>query len=67
MNDHKSLELCKVIVNSQAPRLDGQDFPSGPVDKNLPANAGDMGSIPGLRRCHMPENNSAHAPQLLSP
>ena len=44
-----------------------QDFPSGPVDKNLPANAGDMGSIPGLRRCHMPENNSAHAPQLLSP
>ena len=26
-----------------------QDFPSSPVDKNLPANAGDMGSIPGLR------------------
>ena len=23
------------------------DFPSGPVVKNLPANAGDMGSIPG--------------------
>ena len=25
-----------------------QDFPSGPVVKNLPANTGDMGSIPGL-------------------
>ena len=24
------------------------DFPGGPVVKNLPANAGDMGSIPGL-------------------
>ena len=23
-------------------------FPGGPVAKNLPANAGDMGSIPGL-------------------
>ena len=44
-----------------------QDFPSGTVDKNLPASAGGMGSIPGLRRCHMLESNSAHAPQLLSP
>ena len=25
-------------------------FPGGSVDKNLPANTGDMGSIPGLRR-----------------
>ena len=30
------------------------DFPGGPVVKNLPANAGDMGSIPGLGRFHMP-------------
>ena len=27
-----------------------QGFPGGSVVKNLPANAGDMGSIPGLRR-----------------
>ena len=27
-----------------------KDFPSGPVVKNLPANAGDMGSIPGPGR-----------------
>ena len=25
-------------------------FPGSPVVKNLPATAGDMGSIPGLRR-----------------
>ena len=25
-----------------------KDFPGGPVVKNPPANAGDMGSIPGL-------------------
>ena len=25
------------------------DFPGGPVAKNLPSNAGDPGSIPGLR------------------
>ena len=29
------------------------DFPGGPVVKNLPANAGDMGSIPSLGRFHM--------------
>ena len=29
-------------------RLEG--FPGGSVEKNLPANAGDMGSIPGLGR-----------------
>ena len=34
--------------------------------KNPPANAGDMGSIPGLGRSHMPWSNSARAPQLLS-
>ena len=31
-----------------------------------PPNAGDMGSIPGLGRSHMPWTNDAHAPQLLS-
>ena len=33
------------------------DFPGGTVDKNLPANAEDMGSIPDLRRFHMPQGN----------
>ena len=34
-----------------------QDFPGGPVVKNLPANAGDTGSIPGLGRSHMLQSN----------
>ena len=32
-----------------------RDFPGGPVVKNLSSNAGDMGSIPGLGRSHMPQ------------
>ena len=31
------------------------DFPGGTVVKNLPANAGHMGSIPGLGRFHVPQ------------
>ena len=34
--------------------------------KNPPANAGDTGSIPDLGRSHMPRNDKAHVPQLLS-
>ena len=33
---------------------------------NPPANAGDMGSSPGLGRFHMPRSNRAREPQLLS-
>ena len=43
-----------------------EDFPGGPLVKDLPASAGDMGSIPGLGRVHMPQGNYTHAPQLLS-
>ena len=32
-------------------------FPGGAVVKNLPANAGDTGSIPGPGRSHMPQSN----------
>jgi len=38
--------------------LFGKDFPGGTVVKNLPANAGDTGSIPGLRRCPGEGNGS---------
>ena len=41
-------------------------FPGGAVVENLPANAGDTGSSPGLGRSHMPRNNWARVPQLLS-
>ena len=33
------------------------DFPEGTVIGNLPANAGDTGSIPGLGRFHMLRSN----------
>ena len=41
-------------------------FPGGTVVENLPANAGDMGSSPGLGRSHMPWSNWARELQLLS-
>ena len=41
-------------------------FPGGAVVENLPANAGDTGSRPGLGRSHMPRSNWAREPQLLS-
>ena len=34
-----------------------EDFPGGAVDKKPPANAGDMGSIPSLRRFHASWSN----------
>ena len=34
-----------------------EGFPGGAVVKNLPAKAGDTGSIPGLGRSHMPQSN----------
>ena len=33
--------------------------------ENLPANAGDMGSCPGLGRSHVPQSGWACEPQLL--
>ena len=32
-------------------------FPGGAVVENLPVNAGDTGSSPGLGRSHMPRSN----------
>ena len=41
-------------------------FPGGAVVENLPANAGDTGSGPGLGRSHVPRSNWARELQLLS-
>ena len=38
-------------------RSQREGLPCGPVVKNLPANAGDMGLTPGLGRSHMPWGN----------
>ena len=35
----------------------GGGFPGGAAVENLPANAGDTGSSPGLGRSHMPRSN----------
>ena len=40
------------LMNMNAKILN-RDFPGGKVVKNPPANAGDMGSSPGLGRSHM--------------
>ena len=46
---YESISLkSKRIKNTQI-----LDFPGGTVDKNLPANAEDVGSIPGPGRAHM--------------
>ena len=34
-----------------------RDFPGGSTVKNLPANAGDRGSISDLGRLHMPQSS----------
>ena len=38
-------------------RSQSEDFPGDTEDRNPPDNAGDMGSIPGLGRSHMPRSN----------
>ena len=42
------------------------DFPGGTVERNLPASAGDTGSVPGLGRSHIWQGNEAWAPQAES-
>ena len=54
-------EICR-FVNSEhlrSPTKSKTDrgFPGGAVVENLPANAGDTGSSPGLGRSHMPRSN----------
>ena len=41
-------------------------FPGGAVVENMPANAGDTGSSPGLGRSYVPRSGWAREPQLLS-
>ena len=44
--------------NTREKKKDWEDFPGSPVDKNLPSNARDLGSIPGRELgSHMPQSN----------
>ena len=47
-------------------KMTDRGFPGGAVAENLPANAGDTGSSPGLGRSHVPRSSWAREPQLLS-
>lgn len=49
------------VVEPPISKLNFQDFPGVPVVKNLPANTGDIGSIPGLGL------KSSHAVRQLEP
>ena len=46
--------------------MKAEGFPGGAVVENVPANAGDAGSSPGLGGSHMPWSSWARGPQLLS-
>ena len=49
--------LLKFIWKGNRLRIRKPGFPGGAVVENLPANAGDTGSSPGLGRSHMPRSN----------
>ena len=46
-----------IINNNKQIKSPVLGFPGGAVVENLPANAGDMGSSPGLGKSHMPQSN----------
>ena len=45
------------LLRWKIPETKEGGFPGGAVVTNLPANAGDTGSSPGLGRSHMPRSN----------
>ena len=47
MNSHFGNQVIKTLKKVDL------DFPGHLLVKNLPANSGDMGSVPGLERFHM--------------
>ena len=63
---HIYIKLSKIKYKEKILKAARKGFPGGAVVENLPANAGDTGSSPGLGRSHMPRSNWAREPQLLS-
>ena len=67
------LRECRTLTENTNPlkmnlqsKVTNWGFPGGTVVENLPANAGDTGSSPGLGGSHMPRSGWALEPQLLS-
>ena len=61
-----AIPLLGIYPEKTIIQKESSGFPGGAVVENLPANAGDMGSSPGLGRSHMPQSSWACEPQLLS-
>ena len=51
------IKLSKIKHKERILKAAREGFPGGAVVENLPANAGDTGSSPGLGRSHMPPSN----------
>ena len=50
-------QLSEVEIDNLPEKELRVGFPGGAVVENLPANAGDTGSSPGLGRSHMPQSS----------
>ena len=49
----EGLLFINCCIQKSVPKLNSLDFPSSLVVKNLPADSGDMGSVPSLGGSHM--------------
>ena len=65
--DREAVTGMGAIVHiTEKDKITMRGFAGGAVVENMPTNAGDTGSSPGLGRSHVPRNSWAHEPQLLS-
>ena len=53
LGDDPEVMVCFIQTSMMVIKTVVLDFPGGVVDRNLSANAGDMGLISGLGRFHM--------------
>ena len=57
LNTHRYVKCISIKLEKNKLKTQWRGFPGGTVVENLPANAGDTGSSPGLGRSHMPWSN----------
>ena len=53
----KTYPECCIYKFFAVLKIEFENFPGGKVDRNPPANAADMRSIPSPGRVHVPRNN----------